>query len=149
MWGKRKRKQWQSMTNSFLYYYLCLLEYNTQWCQFRKSFKYFLWVFWWRWWDSNPWLPPWKGGDLSTRLQRHITNILAPVVGLEPTTLWLTVTCSTDWAIREYKAMLKLLPLQHRLPTPFVGLQLYTVNIIICFQRISSDVNLFISKRIF
>lgn len=26
---------------------------------------------------------------------------VAPWVGLEPTTRWLTVTCSTNWAIRE------------------------------------------------
>ena len=29
-------------------------------------------------------------------------HVLAPQVGLEPTTLWLTVRCSTDWAIEEY-----------------------------------------------
>ena len=27
---------------------------------------------------------------------------MAPQVGLEPTTLWLTATCSANWAIEEY-----------------------------------------------
>ena len=31
-------------------------------------------------------------------------GFLAPLVGLEPTTPWLTVRCSTDWAKEEYSA---------------------------------------------
>ena len=34
---------------------------------------------------------------------------MAPQVGLEPTTLWLTVRCSTDWAIEEYWSDLSFL----------------------------------------
>ena len=49
---------------------------------------------WWPVWDSDPWMLPWKGSVLS-----HFTNWpkkikMAPQVGLEPTTLWLTVKCS-------------------------------------------------------
>ena len=44
-------------------------------------------------------LSPWKGGVLTTWPRGHK---LAPQVGLEPTTSWLTVMRSTDWAIEEY-----------------------------------------------
>ena len=37
-------------------------------------------------------------------------NLLAPQVGLEPTTLRLTAACSTDWAIEEYLVIKYSLP---------------------------------------
>ena len=46
----------------------------------------------------EPPLSPWKGGVLTAWPTGH----KAPRVGLEPTTLWLTVRCSTDWANEEY-----------------------------------------------
>ena len=39
--------------------------------------------------------------------ERHASrtsHFLAPPVGLEPTTPWLTVRCSTDWAKEEYRS---------------------------------------------
>ena len=46
-------------------------------------------------------LPPWKGGVLTA----WPTGQVAPRVGLEPTTPWLTVRCSTGWTIGEYFVM--------------------------------------------
>ena len=75
---------------------------------------------WWAFGDSNPGptgyepvaLTNWAKGpyaqtclDISfavTYFYMTANHVLAPQVGLEPTTLWLTVRCSTDWAIEEY-----------------------------------------------
>ena len=42
------------------------------------------------------------GLDRKKQVSR-LAFFLAPPVGLEPTTPWLTVMCSTDWAKEEYK----------------------------------------------
>ena len=82
---------------------------------------------WWAFGDSNPGptgyepvaLTNWAKGpytqtclDISfavTYFYMTANHVLAPQVGLEPTTLWLTVRCSTDWAIEEYWSDLSFL----------------------------------------
>ncbi|AXH72714.1 MAG: AMP-binding enzyme family protein [Caudoviricetes sp.] len=46
-------------------------------------------------WDSNPRHSDWKSEALPTELHPHIL-LMAPEVGLEPTTQRLTVACSTN-----------------------------------------------------
>jgi hypothetical protein len=43
--------------------------------------------------DSNPRPPPWQGDVLPLNYFRKMSH-----EGLEPSTLWLKVRCSTDWA---------------------------------------------------
>ena len=47
----------------------------------------------------EPLLPPWKGGVLTAWPMSHFMEL---VIGLEPTTCWLQVSCSTNWAIPAY-----------------------------------------------
>ena len=69
----------------------------------RKSnfYKLLLKSKWWPVRNSNPWMLPWKGSVLS-----HFTNWpkkMAPQLGLEPRTPWLTVKCSNQlsyWGIK-------------------------------------------------
>ena len=44
---------------------------------------------------------------------------LAPDVGLEPTTLWLTARCSTYWANQEYRILASRTSNEAKLPSPW------------------------------
>lgn len=44
-------------------------------------------------------------------MQHSNSNTIDPKVGLEPTTVWLQIKCSTNWAIREYAVYIGFEPI--------------------------------------
>ena len=62
------------------------------------------------------------------RRYSHRIFLLAPPVGLEPTTPWLTVMCSTDWAKEEY------------LKVAWIQTTLFCVGYDLSFRTVSSQV---------
>ena len=86
----------------------------------KKPFKKGYFLLWWPVRDLNPWMTPWKGAVLS-----HFTNgpkNMAPQLGLEPRTPWLTVKCSNQlsyWGTnnKNYKWWARM-DLNHR-PLPY------------------------------
>ena len=68
---------------------------------------------------------------LSAQMKKSIAfamDFLAPPVGLEPTTPWLTVMCSTDWAKEEY------------LKVAWIQTTLFCVGYDLSFRTVSSQV---------
>ena len=77
------------------------------------SFLYFTYMkykyYWWRQGDSNSWPPACKADALPAELwiqkQKSFKKMVTPR-GIEPTTCWLQVSCSANWATPAYKSFI-------------------------------------------